>query len=581
MTRTRLTTACRALLAVLLLSGCEQLTGPKPIVSLTLLPGAPTLLVGQTLQLAPNALDDAGGAVEDGTIAWTSNASDVATVDAEGTVEALGVGTATITATATEEGVFSTATITVVERPTWSTLSVGWEHACAIQTGGGTRCWGRGDFGQIGDGGTAATRTSPTAVQGAPAFLQLSAGIHHTCGRVASGAVQCWGRNDFGQLGDSSFSMRTAPVATGGARTYVVLGEGANRNHTCGVTTLQRVQCWGLDLHGQLGDGSTNNSSVPLEVPGGHDFTQVAPGFRHTCALTAAGAAYCWGSNAEGQLGDGTLDPRPAPTAVAGGLTFTMLGASFQHSCGLTAAGSAYCWGANGDGQLGNGTNAPSQTPVAVSGGHVFASLLVGPGGGCGVTAAGAAHCWGENGAGQLGDGSVTDRNAPVAVAGGHAFTSVGAGISNLCGRTTAGDVLCWGGNAQGQLGDGTTSSRLFPKGIALGVAGGVYEEVWTGTVGSAAVTLRLRVFGTAVTGFGTANDPADPPITQIVVSGMSSATGAVALSLQAQPQLYNGSIADASRPSYPFTGTRTSATRMVGTLVGPDGGVAVTFTRQ
>jgi alpha-tubulin suppressor-like RCC1 family protein len=580
MPRTAAARVCLPALA-LVLAACEQLTGPKPIVSLTLSPAAPTLLVGQTLHLDPNALDESGSDVEDGAIAWTTNASGVATVDGNGVVTAVGVGDATITATATEDGVVSTATITVVALPTWSALSVGWAHACAVQTGGGTYCWGINTFGQIGDGTTAATRTSPTLVQGAPSFVELAAGIHHTCGRNAAGALQCWGRNDFGQLGDSSFAMRTTPVPSGGARTFVRIGAGANRNHTCGITSLDRIQCWGLNLHGQLGDGTDVNSAVPLEVPGGLAFTRVAQGFRHTCALTTTGAAYCWGSNAEGQLGDGTLEPRPAPTAVSGGLTFTSIAATFQHSCALTAAGAAYCWGANPDGQLGNGTNAPSSTPVAVTGGHVFASLIATPGGGCGLTAAGAAYCWGENSEGQLGDGTVTDRNAPVAVSGGHAFTTIGVGSRSGCGRTTAGEIVCWGGNAEGQLGDGTLASRLFWRSIGLPLSTPIYEEVWSGNVGPSAVTLRLRVIGTAVSGTGTANDPADPPAAQLRVTGTIATSGAVSLALQAQPQFYNGELIDANSPTYPLSGTRTSATRIVGTVTLPSGNVTTTLTRQ
>lgn len=574
----QLPVACTALVLVL---GCEQLTGPRPVVSLTLVPQAPTLIVGQSVQLDPNALDADGEPVLDAEITWHSPAPAVATVDGRGTVVAVGAGSTTITATETKDGSVATATITVAVPPSWIGLSVGWAHACALADGGGTWCWGANTFGQIGDGGTSATRSVARPVQAAPAFVALSAGIHHTCGRTASGALHCWGRNDFGQLGDSSFTMRTSAVASGGARSFARFTQGANRNHTCAVTPNDRVLCWGLNLHGQLGDGSTANSSIPLELPGGPSFREATSGFRHSCALTPAGAAYCWGSNAEGQLGDGTLESRAAPTAVAGGLTFVSIGASFQHSCGLTAAGAAYCWGANTVGQLGNGSNAASPAPVAVSGGHSFAQLLVSPGGGCGLSGTGVAHCWGQNSDGQLGDGSISDRNAPVAVGGGHRFASIGAGSRSACGLSTAAELLCWGGNVEGQLGDGGTTSRLTPAPISVPLVGSAYEEVWTGTVGSAVVTLRLRVLGGAISGTGTAADPDDPPTSHLRVTGSLSPSGAVTLSLAPQAQVYNGTIVDANVPAYPFTGTRTRPSRIVGTVIGPEGAVALTLTRQ
>ena len=135
--------------------------------------------------------------------------------------------------------------------------------------------------------------------------------------------------------------------------------------------------CWGGNHIGQLGDGSTTLSSIPVAVSGGLSFSGLAAGAAHTCGLTRTGAANCWGNNEEGELGNGDIGPDTcnvanwrcsrSPVAVAGGLTFSALTLGGVHTCGLISGGAAYCWGDNSSGQLGDGTTTNSSIPVAVS----------------------------------------------------------------------------------------------------------------------------------------------------------------------------------------------------------------------
>src|SRR6266550_96826 len=116
--------------------------------------------------------------------------------------------------------------------------------------------------------------------------------------------------------------------------------------------------------------GLSGATSVPLAVT--LTFATVSAGIRHTCGLTVTGAAYCWGENIVGQLGDGTTTDRLTPVLLSGGVTFAVVDAGWSHTCGLTAAGAAYCWGENFLGQLGDGTTTDRLTPVLLVGGVSF-----------------------------------------------------------------------------------------------------------------------------------------------------------------------------------------------------------------
>ncbi|MFN5934086.1 MAG: RCC1 domain-containing protein, partial [Roseiflexaceae bacterium] len=231
---------------------------------------------------------------------------------------------------------------------------------------------------------------------------------------------------------------------------------------------------------GQLGDGTTTDSSTPVAVsmPSSVTFTSITAGVIYTCALTSAGAAYCWGNNYYGQIGDGTTTDRTTPVAVSmpAGVTFTSITAGGAHTCALTSAGAAYCWGYNNYGQLGDGTTTNRSTPVAVSmpPGVTFASITAAGGAHtCALTSAGAAYCWGYNMFGQLGDSTNTHMSTPVTVIlpAGVTFASISVGNSHTCALTSAGVAYCWGLNNQGQAGTCNYDTLPYPTRVGSGCA--------------------------------------------------------------------------------------------------------------
>lgn len=212
----------------------------------------------------------------------------------------------------------------------------------------------------------------------------------------------------------------------------------------CGVATTGAGFCRGPNPSGQLGDGSTTNSTTFVSVAGGHTFSSVFPGNGSTCGLTTDSAAYCWGDGGLGALGVGDTNTRLVPTAVSGGRGFARLAVGDLHACGITGAGAAYCWGWNLYEQAGDTGLQDHLVPHAVPGPPPFMDLVAGGFGTCGLTAAHAAYCWGNNYFGQLGRVTDTIVLAPAPMAGGHAFRSL-AIREMQCGLDTNGTVYCWG----------------------------------------------------------------------------------------------------------------------------------------
>jgi alpha-tubulin suppressor-like RCC1 family protein len=201
--------------------------------------------------------------------------------------------------------------------PTFATVNAGLFHTCGVTTGDVAYCWGYNNRGQLGDG-TMIDRNTPVAVSGGPAFTTVSAGTFHSCGVTTGDAAYCWGYNNRGQLGDGTTIDRNTPVAVSGGLAFAAVSTGSV--HTCGVTTGDAAYCWGYNANGQLGDGTTTEQHSPVAVLGGQTFASLSAGSpqgsAHTCAVTNDEAAYCWGLNVQGQLGDGTTTQRVTPVRV-------------------------------------------------------------------------------------------------------------------------------------------------------------------------------------------------------------------------------------------------------------------------
>lgn len=348
---------------------------------------------------------------------------------------------------------------------TSSTLAAGFSHACSLRGDASVPwCWGINNFGQLGNGVVTSDGGSlPVAAVGVVGAKGLSLGQFHSCVVAADGDARCWGRNEFGELGDGKILLANpTPTLVRGLANVASIAVGDF--HTCASVVSGAVYCWGKNQAGALGNGTVDDSAVPVRVIGIDDAVSVAAGEGFSCALSLEGKVRCWGENREGALGDGTTASKLLPSPVAGIDDASALAAGGARACVLRADTSAWCWGKDSAGIV-SGTWAAAFTPAPVRGTSGARAISVGDLHAC-VLVGEEQLCWGRHAHGALGDGTWVDRSVAQRVsfrvgpelATGHFFSCT----------NSEGGVTCWGANDYGQLGNGGGDASVVPVGISL-----------------------------------------------------------------------------------------------------------------
>jgi len=380
-------------------------------------------------------------------------------------------------------------------------LDAGDLHTCALLDDG-MRCWGSGEFGQLGYANTDAIGDDETPGTAGPVDLgavrssvAVSAGTNHTCAVLDDGSVRCWGLGLFGQLGyantdaigDDEPPGTAGPVDLGAGRTGTAVTTGAS--HTCAVLDDGSVRCWGFGGRGQLGygnpdtigDNETPGSTGAVDLGPGRTATAVSAGANHTCVVLDDGSVRCWGDGGAGQLGYGDTEnlgddsgETPGslgPVDLGSGRTALAISAGSLHTCALLDDGNVRCWGAGFGGQLGYGNpeaigddEAPGSVgPVDLGAGRTAIAVAAGADHTCAVLDDGSVRCWGNGFSGQLGYGSsdtigvleTPGSVGPVDLGASRTAIGITAGGVHTCVLVDDATVKCWGDGTDGQLGYG------------------------------------------------------------------------------------------------------------------------------
>src|SRR4051812_932556 len=337
-------------------------------------------------------------------------------------------------------------------------IATGLWHTCTRFSDQSIRCTGRNNQGQIGNNSFDPAHAPVLVLANA---ASIRAGAEHACSLMNDGTMQCWGSNYTGQLGDGTMGgFALVPQAVQGISNAI--SAVTNGYHTCAILSDHTVKCWGRNQQGQVGNGdNTTDVTVPASVLGLGAVADLAAGGYHTCALMPDSTVKCWGRNGRGALGDGTSNDASTPVTVSGMNTASALALGGYHSCALLRDGTVQCWGESDAGQIGTPSLTFSEVPATVDGISGAVGISTGWRHSCAVLSDGTVRCWGQNDFGQLGDGTTTNSGTPVAVRGIANATAVAAGGFHTCVLTRDASVRCWGENDFGEFGDGTVNNSL------------------------------------------------------------------------------------------------------------------------
>jgi alpha-tubulin suppressor-like RCC1 family protein len=394
----------------------------------------------------------------------------------------------------------------------------------------------------LGDNGVSGSQAStPVTVEtslGVPlsGIRQIAGGDASTCAILTNGNLYCWGKNNTGQLGDTTTTLRgyAVPIVSVAANAIWI---SVNTISSCVLLSTGVVKCTGENRgYGTVGDLSYSDTSGVLKtVSGLSNIAALArSGFSYSnCALDNTGILKCWGRGFSGQIGDGGYNLRYSPTAVTGLANVTQISAGERGTCARLGDSTVKCWGSNRNNRLANSAadTIPTGTPANVQNNNAGAfsdfndatQVASGTMNTCILTSTGTVQCWGYVVHGITGANDiVTARNSPTTgvtatgiAAGATSATSISiTGNSNYqtaCAVITGGTAKCWGYNSQNMVGDGTTTLRKTPVNVLTAAATNLtgVTKIASGGTYSCAIAAGGTVYcwgsnGSGATGQGT-----------------------------------------------------------------------------
>jgi alpha-tubulin suppressor-like RCC1 family protein len=301
-----------------------------------------------------------------------------------------------------------------------------------------------------------------------PCFSKISGGLQHTAAIKADGTLWAWGQNNYYQLGDGTTTNRNVPVQIGSSNNWQSVA--AAQAHTIALKTDGTLWAWGNNGNGQLGDGTTTNRTTPVQIGNANDWLNIAVGDQHSYAIKTNGTLWGWGLNGTYQLGDGTNINKLVPTQLGTATNWRSVSGGSNSGLGLKTNGTLWSWGANSSGQIGDNTTTWRSLPVQV-GTATDWNYIHSKGANCyAIKTGGTLWGWGMNSDGRLGDGTTSNRLVPTQIRTATNWKSVYTSGGNTIGFKTNNTLWVWGSNTLGELGNGNTNFISLPTAVGFEV---------------------------------------------------------------------------------------------------------------
>jgi len=326
-------------------------------------------------------------------------------------------------------------------------------------------------FGELGQ--NISTTSGPLGqVVGIPPVSKVQAGGANAIA-MSDTYVYTWGYNALGQLGNGTTLNSSSPVAVALPNYWALINfkqvaMSSTADHGLGIDTLGNMYAWGTNAQGQLGDGTVTLRSSPAQIGLGRSWSMVSSGWSSSSAIDTTGALWTWGYNQYGQLGDGTTVNKSSPVQI-GTSSWTLVQSGYGYTAAIDINGRLFAWGFNPQQNLGLGDTAATNrsSPVQVSiQTQVNSWKAIGTGtateSGFGIAPDGSLWAWGLNTSGQLGDGTATNRSIPVKI-GNSSWSAVSGGFNFTVAIDAVGRLFGWGSSIAYANGTGATVNLSSP----------------------------------------------------------------------------------------------------------------------
>jgi alpha-tubulin suppressor-like RCC1 family protein len=376
----------------------------------------------------------------------------------------------------------------------WVSIAAGAQHSLALKSDGTLWAWGFNAYGQLGDGTTTDSHI-PIQIGTDHNWVCIAARWMHSLALKSDGTLWAWGFNAYGQLGDGTTTDSHIPIQIGSDHNWVSIAAGAY--YSLALKSDGTLWGWGANHYGNLGDGTTNPHNSPVQIGSDTNWVSISTGYYHTLALKSDGTLWAWGKNDDGgQLGNGSTTNSNIPIRITTDTSWVSISGGGFHSLALKSDGTLYSWGANWHGQIGDNTNTDRNTPIQITTVETnWVSISAGNSHSIATKSDGSLWAWGYNG-GQLGDGTTSDRHSPVQIGTDSKWVAISTGVFatkdyyHTLALKSDGTLWAWGYNYFGQLGLGDTTARLSP--VQVGT-----DNIWVAVAAGAYHSIALKSDGT------------------------------------------------------------------------------------